>query len=236
VEGIHHVGAALEAGWQIEAVLYSPDQLKSVFAASLIEQTATAGVRVERVSPDVMRSLAEKENPQGLLAIVAKRRTALEDSSVATWAAALLAPQNPGNLGTILRTLDAVAGERLFVLDGGVDPYHPTAVRASMGTIFTIPVIEASSEEFLAWRRAEQLYLIGSSSHAAKDYRKIAVPRPWVLALGNEQKGLPAHFVEGCDVMVALPMRGRASSLNLGSAAAVLLYEFTQRGSTSDSE
>ena len=136
----------------------------------------------------------------------------------------------PGIVGTILRTLDAVGGSALYVLDGGVDPFHPTAVRAAMGASFVIPIVEAGFGEFDDWRRARGMQLIGSSAHAPTDYRGILPLEPWVLLLGNEQKGLSEVQQKACDVVVRLPMRGHATSLNLAVASGILLFEYAAAG------
>ena len=140
--------------------------------------------------------------------------------------AALARPQDPGNVGAVLRTLDAVQGSALFLIDGGVDPFHPTAVRAAMGSTFFIPIVETTFDDFDVWRRRQGAQLIGSSAHAALDFRQIQPPPPWIVLLGNEQKGLSTGQQDTCDVMVRLPMRGRASSLNLAVASGILLYAY----------
>lgn len=226
VEGILHVGEAHEANWEIEAVLYAPDLLTSKFARSLIERLKRHDRRVTAVSNQVMESLADKEHPQGIIALVRQRAWTLEGLRAATIrrAAALVSPQDPGNVGSILRTLDAVGADALFVLDGGVDIYHPSAVRASMGTLFWMPVVQASFDEFVRLARRGGLTLIGTSAHAATDYRAAHPSGPWILVLGSEQKGLSPGQAAACDTMISLPMRGRASSLNLSVAAGVLLY------------
>jgi TrmH family RNA methyltransferase len=138
---------------------------------------------------------------------------------------ALVSPQDPGNLGTILRTLDAVGSDALFLLEGGVDLYHPTCVRASMGTIFWKPIVQASFNEFVNWVKNENIQLIGTSAHAHMYYREFtAGDSPWILLLGSEQKGLSDEQLAACDVTVSMPMRGRVSSLNLAVAAGILLY------------
>jgi TrmH family RNA methyltransferase len=142
--------------------------------------------------------------------------------------AALVAPQDPGNVGTILRTLDAVAADALFLLDGGVELFHPTVVRSSMGTIFWKPIIQASFNEFVQWAHDGNYQLIGTSAHGDVEYQTFVPDSPWVLVLGNEQKGLSAEQSKACDVAVSLPMKGRVSSLNLAVAAGVLLYKLTQ--------
>jgi TrmH family RNA methyltransferase len=229
VEGIHHVGEAAEAGWDIQSVLYAPDLLTSDFARGLIARLEQNRVRTQPVSAQVMDSLAEKDNPAGILALVSQRAQALSGFPAAdvSSAVALVSPQDPGNVGSILRTLDAAGADALFLLDGGVDVYHPSVVRASMGTIFWKPIIHAAFDQFTEWARREKIQLIGASAHASADYRDAKVTRPWVLALGSEQKGLSAVQLEACDLCVSLPMRGRASSLNLSVAAGILLYEFS---------
>jgi TrmH family RNA methyltransferase len=181
-----------------------------------------------------MESLADKENPQGIIAIVYQKLTKLDDlkdsweSARHTKCAAVVSPQDPGNVGTILRTLDAVGADAMFILDGGVELYHPTVVRSSMGTLFWKPVIQSSFDEFVAWAHNEKYHLIGTSAHGDVEYRTYVPDSPWVLVLGNEQKGLSAEQSKACDVTVSLPMRGRVSSLNLAVAAGVLLYQFAQ--------
>lgn len=222
VEGIHHVGEAVEAGWAVESLLYAPDLLTSKFAGELISRL---GDKTQPVSSEIMESLADKDNPQGILAVVHQRGTKFSASLLLQTAVALVSPQDPGNLGTILRTMDAIGADALFLLDGGADLYHPTAIRSSMGAIFWKPVVSASFNEFLAWARAGKFQLIGTSAHADTGYRTLAPQTPWILVLGNEQKGLSPEQLEACDVTVSLPMRGRVSSLNLAVAAGVLLYE-----------
>jgi TrmH family RNA methyltransferase len=152
----------------------------------------------------------------------------LKDVKQFTRAVALVSPQDPGNVGTILRTMDAVGAEVLFILDGGVELYHPSLVRASMGTLFWKPVIHASFNEFADWARAAEIQLIGTSAHADVSYQTLVPQSPWTLVLGNEQKGLSPEQRDACDVTVSLPMQGRVSSLNLSVAAGILLYQFCQ--------
>ncbi|GAB4540329.1 MAG: RNA methyltransferase [Anaerolineales bacterium] len=225
VEGIHHVGEAFAAGWQLETVLYAPDQLTSAFARDLLAKIPKAA---QPVSGAVMDSLAEKENPQGILAITRQRHTILAELPPFSRAVALTAPQDPGNVGTILRTIDAVGADVLFLLDGGVELYHPTVVRASMGTLFWKPIVQTSFAEFLPWLRRFSCQLIGASAKADVSYAALQAQTTWVLLLGNEQKGLSREQSAACDLTVSLPMRGRVSSLNLAVAAGVLLYRLME--------
>jgi TrmH family RNA methyltransferase len=225
VEGLHHAGSALEAGWDVEALLYAPDMLSGDYAASLLEAAHRSGLAPQPVSAKVMDSLTEKENPQGILALVKQRTLGFSNLGSIRSGVALVSPQDPGNVGTILRTIDAVGADALFLLDGGVDLYHPTCVRASMGTLFWKPVIRAGFDKFADWARDNGLRLVGTSAHAHMDYRELGPDNsPWVLLLGNEQKGLSDEQIAACAVTVSMPMRGRVSSLNLSVAAGILLY------------
>jgi RNA methyltransferase, TrmH family len=231
VEGIHHVGEVVEAGWDVDSVLYAPDLLTSNFARDLIPRF---GMKPQPVSVQVMESLTDKDNPQGILAIVRQRHTQLNElkhsdsagAQIIVYAVALVSPQDPGNVGTILRTLDAVDADALFLLDGGVELYHPTVVRSSMGTIFWKTIVQTSFYEFVEWSRRGNYQLIGTSAHGDVDYQTLVPNVPWILVLGNEQKGLSTEQSNACDVTVSLPMKGRASSLNLAVAAGVLLYQY----------
>ncbi len=223
VEGIHHVGEAVESGWEVQEILYASGVLTSPFAHDLISRFAFTP---QPVTAQVMETLADKENPQGIVAIVSQKKTQIKDLKPFKRALALVSPQDPGNVGTILRTLDAVGADALFLLDGGVELYHPTVVRASMGTLFWKPVIQTSFDEFVGWARKGGYQLIGTSAKADVDYQTLVPQIPWVLLLGNEQKGLSSAQTAACDVTVSLPMRGRVSSLNLAVAAGVLLYRY----------
>jgi TrmH family RNA methyltransferase len=227
VEGIHHVGEAVEAGWGIEAILYAPEILTSTYAKKLLKETSRLKLKLQPVTAQVMESLSDKENPQGILGVVHQKQSDLGELKSVRRTVAVVSPQDPGNLGTILSTVDAVGADALFLLDGGVEPYHPTAVRASMGTLFWKPVVQTSFDEFANWARNHRFQLIGTSAHADVDYYTLIPKEPWVIILGTEQKGLTPEQTSVCDVTVALPMRGRVSSLNLAVAAGILLYRFS---------
>jgi TrmH family RNA methyltransferase len=228
VEGLHHIGEALEAGWKIETLIYSPELLISEFGAGLVQRAGEGGIRLLPVSAPVMQSLSEKDNPQGMLAIARQKSLGLDSLPPAQGLVALVSPQDPGNVGTVLRTIDATGVGGLCLLDSGVDLFHPGLVRASMGTLFWKPVVQASFSDFVGWARGRHIQLIGTSAHADAGYRSFTPASPWALIMGSEQKGLSAEQLAACDVRLSLPMRGRASSLNLGVATGILLYGLTK--------
>jgi TrmH family RNA methyltransferase len=231
IEGIHHVGEAVQAGWEIESLVYSPDLLTSDFGLNQVEVLSQHGIRCFPMARTLFVSLASKDNPQGILAVAHQREHALEtiSSTHIKLGAACISPQDPGNVGTILRTLDAVGADVLFLLEGGVELYNPTLVRSSMGSLFWKPVVQCSFPEFIEWGHGHELRLLGSSSHSEVDYRKVKQEdRPTILLLGNEQKGLTKDQIAACDTVVSIPMNGRGSSLNLAVAAGILLYALMQ--------
>jgi RNA methyltransferase, TrmH family len=227
VEGIRHVGEAVEAGAAVEAIYYAPELLKSEFASQLVALQAKNGVACYATSPEVFESLAEKENPQGILAVVCQPEHSLAELNPAifTWGVALVSPQDPGNLGAILRTVDAAGANGLILLESSVDIYNPAAVRASMGTLFWYPIVQATFTDFQDWVSIHSYHVYGSSAHAKNDYlqaRPYLTPR--ILLLGSEREGLTTAQQSICESVVRLPMHGRATSLNLAVAAGILLY------------
>lgn len=231
VEGIHPVGEAAAAG-RLAWLCYAPELLASLYARELVEREAARGVPCHAMSGEVFTSLADRENPAGLLAVARQHWHTLADLSPAgfPWGVALVSPQDPGNVGTILRTIDAVSASGLLLLDSSVDAHHPSAVRASMGTLLHLPLARASFSEFTAWARGHGYQVVGTSARGSVDYRSVpAYPRPAMLLLGSERAGLSAEQRAACDVLVRLPMHGRTSSLNLAVAAGVMLYAMEGR-------
>ena len=232
VEGIHHVGAAIEANATIETIFYAPELLRGKFALEMIEQATGRGIPCYPTSSEVFVSLAVKDNPQGVLAVVRQPQESLADLDPESflWGVACISPQDPGNVGTILRTIDAVGASGLILVDEEVDAYHPTAVRASMGALFRHPVVSASFSEFAQWVKGHKYHVIGSSARGSLDYRQVVdYERPLLLLLGSERQGLTEEQAELCQEVVSLPMHGVVTSLNLAVAAGVMLYEMLDK-------
>jgi TrmH family RNA methyltransferase len=232
VEGLFHIGEALAARAAIEYLCYAPDLLDGAFARQLIDRAVAEGLACYETTADILASIAEKENPQGVIAVARQQRVKLDDLTPQNfpWGVAIVAPQDPGNVGTILRTIDAVGASGLILLDSGVDPYHPTAVRASLGSIFWYPIVSASFTEWSQWAQRQGYHIYGTSAKASVDYKAVeAYERPLIVLLGSEREGLSREQAAVCDQLVRLPMRGHASSLNLAVAAGVVLYAVLDR-------
>ncbi|MEX1071700.1 MAG: RNA methyltransferase [Anaerolineales bacterium] len=231
VEGISHIGLAAENKAPIEFVVYSADLLDTPFAKELVEKIGSVGIETLSTSPEILASLADKDNPAGMLAVVRQQPAQLSDlmMDASAIAAAIVAPQDPGNLGSILRTIDAVGAAGLILLDGGVDPWNPSAVRAGLGAHFTKPIVQASFSDFTRWATNNSCHIYGSSAHTEKDYKQAEYKSPAVLLLGSEREGLSPEQLAICESVVGLPMRGRVTSLNLSVAAGILLYELAAK-------
>lgn len=227
IEGVFHLGAALEANAGLDFVLVCPALLRGEFAQGLPQRLQQAGAEVLEVSADVMASLSEKENPQGIVAVAQQHPTSLAALSLQAESVllAVVAPQDPGNVGTLLRTLDAVGGTGLLLLEGGTDPWHPQAVRAGMGAHFTKPIVQSSFADFVRWAAARDVRIYGSSAKATLDFRQAQYQRPAALLLGSEREGLSPEQLAACMQVVGMPMRGQVTSLNLSVAAGIWLYQ-----------
>ena len=176
---------------------------------------------------DILSKASGKDNPQMLMAAYRQPDTNLDDidrSSADMWFVAQ-ALRDPGNIGTILRTGDAVGAGGLILVDDSADPYSVEAVRASMGAIFTQQVVKARWDEFVEWLRSSPGQLVGTSLKATVDYLQVHYEQPCFLLIGNEQQGLPADYEAECDLLVKIPMAGRADSLNAAMAAAVMAFQ-----------
>lgn len=228
VEGIGPVWQAVEHRAKIQALIVAPDLLTSDSARRMVETERQSGTRVVNVSGAVFQSVAQRQNPAGLGAVVEMPLYTLEDVPIAGPAVvvALHEVGNPGNLGTIIRTVDAVGGAGIVLIGDSTDPYHPTAVKASMGTLFAHPlVIVREAKTVLEWQRAHGLQLVTTSAHAPASYWNAPYHLPALFLFGSEGEGLGQDLVSQGDLAVRIPMQGSATSLNLAVSVGVLLYE-----------
>jgi len=230
-EGLKAVGQAFDSGAKIHELLVSPELLVSEYGRSLVELAIRRNIPVLELSSSVFATLARKEKPQGIAALVAQNWSDINKTSAqpnSFWVS-LESIQNPGNLGTILRTCDAVGASGLILLDDSTDPYDPASVKASMGSIFTVPHFRSDSCEFSAFLgRSANLKVIGTSDKAASSAFEVAFPSTILLLLGSERQGLSDHYISLCSQMLRIPMEGACDSLNISVAAGVMLYQIYQ--------
>jgi TrmH family RNA methyltransferase len=225
-EGLRIIAEARDSGMLPEIIAFSPEGAKHPLAAEIIAATEAAGGEAIETSPDILTKMSGKDNPQMLLGAYRQPATSLDRIDRATaplWIVAQ-ALRDPGNLGTILRTGDAVGAGGLILIDDSADPFSVEAVRASMGALFTQAIVQARWEEFLPWLRSGPGQLVGTSLKATDDYLEAQYRQPCFLLIGNEQQGLPPDYEAECDLLVKIPMAGRADSLNAAMAAAVMAF------------
>ncbi|MFL6727529.1 MAG: TrmH family RNA methyltransferase [Sphingomicrobium sp.] len=225
-EGLRILTEARDSGRLPEIVAFSPEGAKHPLAAEIIAATEAAGGDAIETSADILSKMSGKDNPQMLLGAYRQSDVSLEliDRSKADLWIVAQALRDPGNIGTILRTGDAVGAGGLILVDDSADPYSVEAVRASMGAVFTQEIAVARWPEFLSWLRSGDGQLVGTSLKATHDYLNAEYRNPCFLLIGNEQQGLPADYEAECDLLVKIPMSGRADSLNAAMAAAVMAF------------
>ena len=226
-EGLRILTEAREAGFLPEILFHATDAQLHPLAVDLIDAVDAAGGEVIGTSADILSKISGKDNPQTLVGVYPDRLTPLSELDRASSDIWLVAQslRDPGNLGTILRTGDAVGAGGLILVDDCVDPFSVEAVRASMGALFTQKIVQCRWPEFLDWLRAGPGQLIGTSLKTDKDYQQPAYQAPAFLLIGNEAQGLPADYETQCDLLVKIPMLGKADSLNAAVATAVMAYE-----------
>lgn len=232
VEGLRFVSQAFEHHAPVQTLVTVPKMLTHPYAQALLRRAACAHVPVLEVSPEVFLHHSRAEEPQWIGAIVPQRWEPISGilpGDGLCWLA-YDTVHSPGNLGTIIRTADAVGAAGLILIGNDVDPHNPATVRATMGALFAQRLVRTTPAEFDAWRRLHNCALVGTSPHAECDFQSVRYPRPLVLWMGGERQGLSPEQQSQCDLMVRIPMAGSSDSLNLAVATGVMLYElFHQR-------
>jgi TrmH family RNA methyltransferase len=226
-EGLRLLTDARECGHLPEILVMATGRDPHPLLDALEADVLRAGGDVLEMSEDLLAKVSGKDNPQAVAGVFAEFDTslmAIERNSAKIWLVAQ-ALRDPGNLGTMLRTGDAVGAGGLILIDDCADPFSAEAVRASMGAVFTQKIAQSRWEEFLPWLRGGDGQLVAASLRDAVDYRGAPYATPCFLMVGNESRGLPEDYEMACDLRVTMPMKGRADSLNAAVAGAVLAYE-----------
>ena len=228
VEGFRECRRALDNGYRPRAIFHCPElYLKNENESQLVADAERAGADVFACSRTAFVKMAYKERPDGLLMTgphVAKR---LCDLALPPNALVIVTEsiEKPGNLGTILRSADAAKVAAVIVCDRTTDIHNPNVVRASTGTMFSVPIVEASSGEALEWLKAKGFRILAATPHAEKLHFEVDLTGNVAIALGAEQYGLTAKWMDGAELRVRIPMLGLADSLNVSAAATILVYE-----------
>ncbi|HDZ73105.1 MAG TPA: RNA methyltransferase [Aurantimonas coralicida] len=234
-EGLKLVIDALDAGWEIQTLIVAKAEIGQELLAKTAARTVSLGADLVEASAKVLEAITRRDNPQNAVGVFRRRLTPLAKLDVTgnNVVVALDRVRDPGNLGTVLRTADAAGASGVVLIGETVDPFSLETVRATMGSIFSVPLARAGEAEFLEWRKRFKGLVAGAHMAGAIDYRKPDYGAgATVLLMGNEQAGLTDRLTEACDVLVRIPQAGRADSLNLAVATGVMLFE-VRRGALS---
>jgi TrmH family RNA methyltransferase len=228
-EGLKAVIEGLETGHAPTILMHGPEAAGHALTRRAVAATLAARGEVIEVTEEILAKVSRRDNPQAVVGVFRQSFTALEtlEPQAAHCWVALHRVRDPGNLGTIVRTADSAGCGAVILVGECCDPHAVEAVRATMGSIFAVPLVKASEAEFAAWRNAWPGSVVGTLLSAETDYRAAAYQRPALILMGNEQQGLPPDMAALCDVNVKIPMRGRADSLNLAVATGIMIYAAT---------
>ena len=223
VEGYDEISLALEAGYIPRTILRAPDINR--------RKLKDTGAETLSVSPAVFDKMSQRENPDGWLAVFPIPRVALEDLDLGTSPLLIVAEaiEKPGNLGAILRTADASGVDAVLVCDPRVDAYSPNVVRASRGTIFTVPIVETKSSQALEFLKKQGIQILAATPSAQLEYTRVDLRGPIAVALGTEDLGLSTVWMERADRLIKIPMMGKVNSLNVSIATALIVYEVVRQ-------
>ncbi len=240
-EGLKLITDALESGWKIKTLIYSKTSADPQGLQEVSTQCKASGADILEVNDKVLTAISRRDNPQTIIGVfhqawstadeIAKQ--SVSDGEVIV---ALDRVRDPGNLGTILRSCDAVGVKGVLLIGDTTDPFSVEATRATMGSIFHVPMAKLTQEAFLDWRKNFKGRVAGTHLEGAVDYRSIDwQSSPTLLLMGNEQQGLTEDLANCCDDVVIIPMAGKADSLNLAIATGVMLFEVRRSALLMDS-
>jgi len=228
-EGLKIVTEAVELGRAPRVLMYGREAEGHPLLKQAIQATTKARGEVIEVTHEVLAKVSRRDNPQAVVAVFDQVFTPLDDldPQAAPCFVALHRVRDPGNLGTIVRTADAAGCGAVILVGECCDPFSVEAVRATMGSIFAVPIVHASETAFAAWRKSWPGSVVGTLLSATVAHHEAVYRHPAIVLMGNEQQGLTPDMAALCDVNVKIPMRGRADSLNLSVATGVMIYAAT---------
>jgi len=228
IEGYRELSRAVENKQVIEILFICEELFLGENEFSLIKKIRAQGASIYPCDEKVFRKISYRDRPDGLIAISKQYKKALSDITFKNKNPFLVvaeAIEKPGNLGTILRSSDAVGVDALIVCDQCTDIFNPNVVRASVGTLFSVPVVGASTNDAIHWLKKNKIKIVAATPSAKEEFTKVDLTYPIAIAVGTEQLGLSKAWMEQADIQVKIPMLGIADSLNVAMATTLLLYE-----------
>ncbi len=233
IEGYRELKRAVANGVRPHTLFYCDTCFQGGNEPVLIEECRAAGAECFACTPAVFAKMAYRDRPEGLLALAAYAPLTLSTLTVPAHPLLLVVEQieKPGNLGTMLRSADAAGVDAVIVCDRCTDCLNPNVVRASIGTLFALPVVEAASRDVQAWLTAYDIQVVAATPHTTRNYTEVDYTRGTAVLVGAEQYGLSSFWLETAQQQVRIPMRGQCDSLNVAAAATILLYEAVRQRS-----
>lgn len=230
IEGYRELLRALDAGRSVETLFYCPEFFLGSNEESLKKRCKAA----VQCTKEVFSKISYRDRPDGLLAVAPQMHLGLKDLVLKKKSFLVIAEsiEKPGNLGTILRSSDAAGVDAVIVCDPQVDIHNPNVVRSSVGTLFTIPVIEAGAEETLDFLNQHNIEVVAATPHADQNYTEANLSQSVGICVGAEQYGLSETWMKNARIKVRIPMCGIADSLNVASATTLILYEVLRQRNT----
>ncbi len=240
IEGYRELLRAVEGGVEVVDIFFCPSFFLGLSEADLMHRSRAQNLY--KCKENIFEKLSYRDRPDGLVAVAKIHKKGITDLKIALSKKALSKPdmaffliaqgiEKPGNLGTILRSADAAGVDAVIVCDQCTDLYNPNTVRASVGTLFTVPIFEASSEATIKLLKSQNIAILAATPSATKNYTDTHLMGPVALVVGTEQLGLSELWLDEADLRVRIPMRGGADSLNVATATTLLLFEVVrQRG------
>jgi TrmH family RNA methyltransferase len=223
IEGKREIQWALEAGYKIGNLFYCEE----IISLAALGKNMTEGRTVIPVTPEVFEKIAVRESSGGVVAVAEMKMHLLSDLHLPERPLILIleAVEKPGNLGAILRTADAAGVHAVIICDPLTDFYNPNVIRSSVGCVFTVPIVAATTEDTLAWLRAQQIHIYCTYLQAAQPYTQIDYTASSAIVLGTESTGLSPEWIRNSDANIIIPMHGKIDSMNVSNAAAVIVFE-----------
>lgn len=227
VEGYREILRANESGWKFAELYFCPSLYLDSEADALVAKLRKSVIPVFQCSETAFRKMSYRDTPDGLMALSPRVGKTLAELELPDNPLLLIAEnlEKPGNLGTILRTADAVGADAVVVCGNKTDINNPNVIRASIGTLFFMSIAEASTEETLQWLKKQGIRSIAAVPGAEREYTSAEMRGGTAIVVGAEDEGLSEKWMDGADRQVSLPMHGKNDSLNVATAAAILLYE-----------
>ncbi len=227
IEGYRELSRAVQAKIKVISLFICPNLFLGTNEKALIEQIRQNKAPIYHCSESVFKKISYRDRPDGLIAIAQQMNYPLRSMQLSPNAFVVIAEaiEKPGNLGTILRSADAAGVDGVMVCDRCTDIYNPNVVRASVGTLFTTSVVEATSQEVLDLMREHKIKIVAATPSASQEFTQADLTGPIAIAVGTEQLGLSDFWMKQADICVRIPMHGIADSLNVATATTLLLYE-----------